>query len=95
MDDNYSEKGKTGHSANAEVMKELKDYISRVCIALINRESLDKNKLSEAFEKQDSVDALNAFICSAESSIVFIEDSTSIGGEGINYSHQNFPDLIV
>lgn len=95
MEDNYSVKGKTGHSANAEVMQELKDYISRVCIALINRELLDKNKLSEAFEKQESVDAFNTFICSAESSIVFIEDSTSIGGEGIKNPLPSLPNLIV
>lgn len=95
MEDNYSDKGKTGHSANAEVMQELKDYISRVCIALINRELLDKNKLSEAFEKQESVDAFNTFICSAESSIMFIEDSTSIGGEGIKNSSPSFLNLIV
>lgn len=78
----YPDKGQSDHAISDDLLESLKDYVVRVCVALINTESLDKNKLSEAFERQDAVDVFTKFVSSADASIIFIEDSTSIGGEG-------------
>lgn len=82
MEDNYTENDGGDSPADVDIMLALTEYLVRVFLALINKPSLDRKVLSEAFEKQDAVDVLRKFISSPESSIVFIEDSTSIGGEG-------------
>jgi hypothetical protein len=82
MEDNYTENDEGDSPADVDSMLALTEYLVRVFLALINKPSLDRKVLSEAFERQDAVDVLRKFISSPESSIVFIEDSTSIGGEG-------------
>lgn len=69
-------------SVNGDILDALKEYIVRVCIALINKESLDPEKIMVALGQPDAGDILKKFIVSSESSIVFIEDATSAGGEG-------------
>jgi hypothetical protein len=85
MEDVYPEKGQSGHIVSMDPLESLKDYVVRVCVALINIESLDQYKLNEAFGRQEAVDVFTKFVSSADSSIIFIEDSTSIGGEGNPY----------
>ena len=70
-------------SVNGDILDALKEYIVRVCIALINKESLDPEKIMVALGQPHAGDILKKFIVSSESSIVFIEDATSAGGEGI------------
>lgn len=82
MDHEDPEIDKSNGVVNGDIFDALKEYIVRVCIALINKDSLDTKKLSEALRRPDAVDILKRFISSAESSIVFIEDATSVGGEG-------------
>jgi hypothetical protein len=85
MEDVYPEKGQSGPTVSVDPLESLKDYVVRVCVALINIESLDQYKLNEAFRRQEAVDVFTKFVSSADSSIIFIEDSTSIGGEGNPY----------
>jgi hypothetical protein len=85
MEDVYPEKGQSGHVVSMDPLESLKDYVVRVCVALINIESLDQYKLNVAFGRQEAVDVFTKFVSSADSSIIFIEDSTSIGGEGNPY----------
>ena len=82
MEDNYTENDEGDSPADIDTMLALIEYLIRVCLALFNRPSLDSRILSEAFDRQDSVDVFRKFISSPESSIIFIEDSTPIGGEG-------------
>lgn len=82
MEDNYTENDESDSPADVDIMLALTEYLIRVCLALINRPTLDRKILSEAFDRQDSVDVFRKFISSPESSIMFVEDSTSIGGEG-------------
>jgi hypothetical protein len=85
MEDAYQEKGQSSHTVSIDLLESLRDYVVRVCVALINLESLDQHKLNEAFGRQEAVDVFTKFVSSADSSIIFIEDSTSIGGEGNPY----------
>lgn len=78
-----SQEGNNNTIVNADILSSLTEYIIRVCVAVINNDSLN-DKLVIALAQQDSVDILARFISSGESSIVFIEDATSVGGEG-NY----------
>ena len=82
MDDTHPDEDENDSAANSNTLEALKQYIVRVCLALINKDSLDSVKLREALERQDALDILRRFLSSAESSIVFLEDSSSVGGEG-------------
>lgn len=83
MDDNSPENDDLNGAENVNILQALKQFIIRICIASINKDTLDNSKLSEVLDRHDSVDILRKFISSAESSIVFIEDATSVGGEGM------------
>jgi hypothetical protein len=77
-----------------DILPALKEYITRVFVAIINSDTLDNNVVTLALEKQDAIDILTKFIISAESSIVFLEDATSEGGEGTAHVIVTFLSLI-
>lgn len=81
MEDNHQAKD---DAIDEDILPSLKEYITRVFLAVINSDVLDNDKINVALGKQDAVDILTKFIMSAESSIVFLEDATSEGGEGEN-----------
>lgn len=78
MEDNHQAKA----DVDEDILPALKEYITRVFIAAINSDVLDNNLITLAVEKQDAIDILTKFIISTESSIIFLEDATSEGGEG-------------
>jgi hypothetical protein len=87
MEDDNEEKVEFINPENVDILPSLREYIVRVCVAIINKNSLDAIKLNEALDREDAVGVLTRFISSAESSIVFIEDATSLGGEGMKSLH--------
>ena len=89
MDDNSPENDESTGAEYVDILQALKQFIIRICIASINKDSLDNKKLTEVLDRQD--DILRKFISSPESSIVFIEDATSVGGEGTD----SFPTTTV
>jgi hypothetical protein len=78
MEDSHQAKD----DVDEDILPALKEYITRVFVAAINSDVLDNSLITLAVEKQDATDILTKFIISAESSIVFLEDATSEGGEG-------------